>query len=115
MTELPFQKNVGELEECITSMCARAFSVQKESDTIDIKLMMLPREILRGVKPELSRGVDSPQNIGAVGAAVTIAVGTGLIKDIGEAKKLIPAAKVFKPNHRFQSGRKAHQSSLTFL
>ena len=52
----PFQKNVGELEECITSMCARAFSVQKESDTIDIKLMMLPREILRGVKPELSRG-----------------------------------------------------------
>lgn len=42
--------------------------------------------------------VDSPQNIGAVGAAVTIAVGTGLIKDIGEAKKLIPAAKVFKPN-----------------
>ena len=42
--------------------------------------------------------VDSPQNIGAVGAAVTIAVGTGLIKNIGEAKKLIPAAKVFKPN-----------------
>lgn len=42
--------------------------------------------------------VDSPQNIGAVGAAVTIAVGTGLIKDISEAKKLIPAAKTFRPS-----------------
>ena len=42
--------------------------------------------------------VASPQNIGAVGAAATIAVGTGLIKDLGEAKKLIPAAKTFYPN-----------------
>lgn len=42
--------------------------------------------------------VDSPQNIGAVGAAATIAVGTELIKDLGEAKKLIPAAKTFYPN-----------------
>lgn len=42
--------------------------------------------------------VDSPQNIGAVGAAITIAVGLGMIDDITQAKKLIPAAKVFKPN-----------------
>lgn len=42
--------------------------------------------------------VESPQNIGAVGAAVMIAVGTGLVGDIGEAKKLIPASKTFKPN-----------------
>ncbi|MEG2081030.1 MAG: FGGY-family carbohydrate kinase [Oscillospiraceae bacterium] len=42
--------------------------------------------------------VDSPQNIGAVGAAVTIAVGIGLIKDLGEAKRLIPTAKSFVPN-----------------
>ena len=42
--------------------------------------------------------VDSPQNIGAVGAAAMIAVGTGLIKDLGEVKKLIPAAKTFRPN-----------------
>lgn len=42
--------------------------------------------------------VDSPQNIGSVGAAATIAVGVGLIKDLGEAKKLIPAAKTFYPN-----------------
>ncbi len=42
--------------------------------------------------------VDSPQNIGAVGAAATIAVGQGLIRDLGEVKRLIPAAKVFKPN-----------------
>lgn len=43
--------------------------------------------------------VDSPQNIGAVGAAIVIAVGTGIIGDITEAKKLIPAAKTFKPNY----------------
>lgn len=42
--------------------------------------------------------VESPQNIGSVGAAITIAVGTGLISDITEAKRFIPAAKIFKPN-----------------
>lgn len=42
--------------------------------------------------------VESPQNIGAVGAAATVAVGTGMIKDLSEAKALIPAAKTFRPN-----------------
>ena len=42
--------------------------------------------------------VDSPQNIGAVGAAIVIAVGIGIINDITDAKKLIPASKSFKPN-----------------
>ena len=42
--------------------------------------------------------VDSPQNIGAVGAAIVIAVGVGLLGDITDAKKLIPATKSFKPN-----------------
>lgn len=42
--------------------------------------------------------VESPQNIGAVGAAITIVVGTGIISDITEAKRFIPAAKIFKPN-----------------
>ena len=42
--------------------------------------------------------VESPQNIGAVGAAATIAVGVGLIRDLGEVKSLIPAAKTFYPN-----------------
>lgn len=55
-------------------------------------------QILADCTGRIVETVDSPQNIGAVGAAVTIAVGTGLIKDIGEAKKLIPAAKTFRPN-----------------
>ena len=42
--------------------------------------------------------VESPQNIGSVGAAIVIAVGTGIINDITDAKKLIPASKTFKPN-----------------
>lgn len=47
--------------------------------------------------------VDSPQNIGAVGAAITIAVGTGIIGDITQAKKLIPAAKTFIPDYSLKS------------
>ncbi|MBE6719602.1 MAG: carbohydrate kinase [Ruminococcaceae bacterium] len=42
--------------------------------------------------------VDSPQNIGAVGAAALIAVGTGMIDTIKDVKKLIPAKTVYKPN-----------------
>ena len=42
--------------------------------------------------------VDSPQNIGAVGAAALIAVGTGMLPSIKDVKKLIPAKTVYKPN-----------------
>ena len=42
--------------------------------------------------------VDSPQNVGAVGAAVLIAVGQGLLESVAQAKKLIPAVKTFTPN-----------------
>ena len=42
--------------------------------------------------------VDSPQNIGAVGAAACIAVGTGMISSMTEVKKLIPAKTVYHPN-----------------
>lgn len=42
--------------------------------------------------------VDSPQNVGAVGAAVLVAVGMGKISCVGDAKQLIPAKKIFKPN-----------------
>ncbi|MGN0543387.1 MAG: hypothetical protein ACI4JG_08060, partial [Acutalibacteraceae bacterium] len=42
--------------------------------------------------------VDSPQNVGAVGAAVIMAVGLGMLDDISHAKKLIPAKKTFVPN-----------------
>ena len=42
--------------------------------------------------------VESPQNVGAVGAAVVVAAGIGVIKDISEAGKLIKSNKVFKPD-----------------
>lgn len=42
--------------------------------------------------------VDSPQNIGAVGAAACIAVGTGMISSMTEVKKLIPAKTTYHPN-----------------
>lgn len=42
--------------------------------------------------------VESPQNVGAVGAAVVIAVGLGLIDDLAQAKPLIPASRTFMPN-----------------
>ena len=42
--------------------------------------------------------VESPQNVGAVGAAVVVAVGTGVISSIAEAGKLIKSDKTFKPD-----------------
>ena len=42
--------------------------------------------------------VDSPQNIGAVGAAACIAVGTGMIPSMTDVKKLIPAKVTYHPN-----------------
>lgn len=42
--------------------------------------------------------VASPQNVGAVGAAVVVAVGLGLIEGIEEADKFITAEKTFTPN-----------------
>lgn len=55
-------------------------------------------QILADVTGRTVETVDSPQNVGAVGAAVVMAVGLGMINDISEAKKLIPANKTFKPN-----------------
>lgn len=42
--------------------------------------------------------VESPQNIGAVGAAACIAVGMGMISSIFDVKKLIPIKTTYKPN-----------------
>ncbi len=41
--------------------------------------------------------VDSPQNVGAVGAAACIAVGLGLIPDLQHVKTLIPAKYTYHP------------------
>ncbi len=42
--------------------------------------------------------VDTPQNVGAMGATVLVAVGLGICDSIEDAKKLIPVSKSFKPN-----------------
>lgn len=47
--------------------------------------------------------VDSPQNIGAVGAAACIAVGMGIIPTMKDVKKLIPANKVYHPRKEYDA------------
>lgn len=55
-------------------------------------------QILADVTGKTVETVDSPQNVGAVGAAVIVACGLGLIKDVEEAKKLIPVVKTYHPS-----------------
>ncbi|MBR1530756.1 MAG: FGGY-family carbohydrate kinase [Eubacterium sp.] len=55
-------------------------------------------QILADITGKNIEVVDSPQNIGAVGAAALIAVGTGMIPSIKDVKKLIPAKTIYKPN-----------------
>ncbi len=55
-------------------------------------------QILADCTGRVVESVDSPQNVGAVGAAVLVAVGYGLIKDISQAGELIKATKTFRPN-----------------
>ena len=42
--------------------------------------------------------VDSPQNVGSVGAAAIMGVGLGIIKSLDDVKSFIPAKKTFIPN-----------------
>lgn len=42
--------------------------------------------------------VENPQNVGAVGAALVAAVGLGVIKNLSEAKKLVPVARRYRPD-----------------
>ncbi len=42
--------------------------------------------------------VENPQNAGAVGAALVVAVGMGLIEDFSKAKHLVPVLKTYTPN-----------------
>ncbi len=55
-------------------------------------------QILADVTGRVVETVDSPQNVGAVGAAVIIACGLGMISSVSEAKKLIPVVKTYHPN-----------------
>lgn len=42
--------------------------------------------------------VSEPQNVGAMGATVLVAVGLGICNSIEDAKKMIPVSKTFTPN-----------------
>lgn len=42
--------------------------------------------------------VESPQNVGALGAAVIVAVGLGILENIEETKKFIKANEIYYPN-----------------
>lgn len=55
-------------------------------------------QILADILQKNIEVVDSPQNIGAVGAAACIVVGMGLIPSMKDVKKLIPAKMTYKPN-----------------
>ncbi len=55
-------------------------------------------QILADCTGKVIETVDTPQNVGAMGAAVLIAVGMGQCKSIEDAKKLIPVSKTFEPN-----------------
>ncbi len=74
----------------------------KASETIRFvgggALSYMTCQILSDVLGKKIEVVDKPQNVGAVGAAVTIAVGSGLISDFSKAKSLIPAVKTYTPN-----------------
>ena len=55
-------------------------------------------QILADCTGRVVETVPSPQNVGAVGAAVVVAVGLGVIESIADANKLIDAEKRFEPN-----------------
>lgn len=59
-------------------------------------------QILADVLDRSVETVENPQNVGAVGAAVVIAVGLGLLKSFDQAKELIPAVQTFQPNRAFK-------------
>ncbi len=55
-------------------------------------------QILADITGRVIETVDSPQNVGSAGAALTAAYGMGIIKDMEAIGKLIPATGVYKPN-----------------
>jgi len=61
-------------------------------------LAPLTCQILSDVLNRQVETVESPQNIGAVGAAVIMAVGLGIISGIEDARQLIPVSRTYMPD-----------------
>ncbi len=74
----------------------------KPSDTIRFvgggALSDFTCQVLADITGHTIETVESPQNIGAVGAAACIGVGMGVIPSFDKIKQFIPAKKTFKPN-----------------
>jgi xylulokinase len=47
--------------------------------------------------------IDNTQNAGTIGAAVVCAVGLGVIRSFRDAKKMIPATRVYEPRQRYKA------------
>lgn len=76
----------------------------KASDTIRLvgggALAPLTCRILADVLGRKIETVENPQNVGAVGAAIVMAVGLNLIKDITDADRLITIKERYIPNQK---------------
>lgn len=74
----------------------------KTSDTIRFvgggALSSVTCQILADVTGKNIETVNRPQDVGAVGAAAIIGIGLGVIGDIKDVKKFVPAVKTYKPN-----------------
>ncbi|MBQ7102077.1 MAG: carbohydrate kinase, partial [Clostridia bacterium] len=74
----------------------------KTSDTIRFvgggALSALTCQILADCTGKTVETTKSPQNAGSVGAALTVAVGLGVIENLEKAKSLIPADATYTPN-----------------
>ena len=55
-------------------------------------------QILADCTGKVVETVNEPQNAGAMGATVLVAVGLGICNSIEDAKKMIPVSKTFTPN-----------------
>lgn len=60
-------------------------------------------QIMADVSGREVQTIESPQNAGAMGAAVVCGVGLGRLGSFAEAKRLIPVQKSYHPRRQFQS------------
>lgn len=58
LSQYLFEGNIGELEQCIRTLCARAFSDSRKEKELKIDLLMLPRELLRGIQVRVRMRMD---------------------------------------------------------
>jgi len=55
-------------------------------------------QILADILGRTVETVDSPQNVGSVGAAAVMAVGLGIVPSLADVRAFVPASAVYRPN-----------------